>query len=81
MWHELVHYLALPAIIHSFSTDKRSLGPVCVYRHALHEQALILAAYPFFPMGTVFVAPFLILSFKFEKQLLTTFQVRRVFLD
>lgn len=27
-------------------------------------------------MGTVFVAPFLILSFKFEKKLLTTFQVR-----
>lgn len=26
-------------------------------------------------MGTVFVAPFLILSFKFEKKLLTTFQV------
>lgn len=38
-------------------------------------KALILAAYPFFPMGTVFVAPFLILSFKFEKQLLITFQV------
>lgn len=38
-------------------------------------QALILAAFPLFPMGTVFIAPFLILSFKFEMNLLTTFQV------
>ncbi|CAM9530445.1 unnamed protein product [Ectocarpus sp. 4 AP-2014] len=50
-----------------FEVAKRMVG-------LLYFQALILAAYPFFPMGTVFVAPFLILSFKFEKKLLTTFQ-------
>ncbi|CAN0196172.1 unnamed protein product, partial [Pylaiella littoralis] len=53
-----------------FEVAKRMVG-------LLYFQALILAAYPFFPMGTVFVAPFLILSFKFEKTLLTTFQVWR----
>ncbi|CBJ30367.1 conserved unknown protein [Ectocarpus siliculosus] len=53
-----------------FEVAKRMVG-------LLYFQALILAAYPFFPMGTVFVAPFLILSFKFEKKLLTAFQVYR----
>eukprot|EP00903_Cladosiphon_okamuranus_P018655 g17170.t1 len=50
-----------------FEVAKRMVG-------LLYFQALILAAFPFFPMGTVFVAPFLVLSFKFEKRLLTTFQ-------
>lgn len=54
-------------------TPSPLVGTLC--RH-LGAKALILAAYPFFPMGTVFVAPFLILSFKFEKKLLTTFQVQ-----
>lgn len=38
-------------------------------------QALVLAAFPFFPFETVFIAPFHIISFKFEKTLLITFQV------
>ncbi|CAM9288208.1 unnamed protein product, partial [Discosporangium mesarthrocarpum] len=42
----------------------------------LYFQALILAAFPFFPMGTVFIVLFLYLSFKFEKMLLMTYQVK-----
>lgn len=61
-------------------SDSRGFLPcrrACAFSRTM--QALILAAFPFFPMGTVFVAPFLILSFKFEMKLLITFQASKGF--
>ncbi|CAM9903279.1 unnamed protein product, partial [Sphacelaria rigidula] len=58
-----------PFVKPEFEVAKRMVGLL------YFQQALVLAAFPFFPLGTVFIAPFLIVSFKFEKALLTTFQV------